>query len=309
VRPRQAARNPRRHLLAEDGGADRILAAVLSQRQLSNQQTLVGLFAVSRGTIHNAICDACSYLKKRPHRYPNKRLLPHCSRPRPNSNRTRIVALDLYGFNDCAICSPKASKSSQQCWVSLIGTTFDQPDAAPLQAKLPAVAAHLTDAREDVLTFTAMRREAQRQVWGSNPQERFNKGFAEGPISLHLPRPWLHYPAAPAPCSWSQTMSGRSTALDGSQKPSPGQRLSPQRHPPPHRESWTPSRQSAHNVNPNHRSAVSYTMITGAAQKPQLDTRADPPRVGLGLRATRTRLIQILTLDTQTLVGISSPQR
>ncbi|MBC2908359.1 HTH domain-containing protein, partial [Streptomyces sp. PSKA01] len=37
--------------------ADRILATVLSQRNLCNQQTLADLFGVSRGTIRNAIED------------------------------------------------------------------------------------------------------------------------------------------------------------------------------------------------------------------------------------------------------------
>jgi hypothetical protein len=42
--------------------ADRILATVLSQRRLCNQQTLADLFAVSRGTIRNAIDDVLPLL-------------------------------------------------------------------------------------------------------------------------------------------------------------------------------------------------------------------------------------------------------
>jgi putative transposase len=80
----------------------------------------------------------------------------------------------------------KVSKSSQPWVATLVRTIFDQPDAAgahaqsgrvaaALQAKLPPAAAHLADARDDLLAFTAMPREIWRQVWSSNPQERLSK--------------------------------------------------------------------------------------------------------------------------------------
>lgn len=74
-----------------------------------------------------------------------------------------------------------------QPWVStLVRTIFEQPDAASvraqhaqvvaaLEAKLPAAAAHLDAAREDILAFTAFPREVWRQVWSNNPQERLTK--------------------------------------------------------------------------------------------------------------------------------------
>jgi putative transposase len=74
-----------------------------------------------------------------------------------------------------------------QPWVStLVRTIFEQPDpasvraqhaqvVAALEAKLPAAAAHLDEAREDILAFTAFPREVWRQVWSNNPQERLNK--------------------------------------------------------------------------------------------------------------------------------------
>jgi putative transposase len=74
-----------------------------------------------------------------------------------------------------------------QPWVStLVRTIFEQPDpasvraqhaqvVAALEAKLPAAAAHLDDAREDILAFTAFPREVWRQIWSNNPQERLNK--------------------------------------------------------------------------------------------------------------------------------------
>src|ERR1700722_12145842 len=74
-----------------------------------------------------------------------------------------------------------------QPWVStLVRTIFEQPDpasvraqhaqvTAALEAKFPAAAAHLDDAREDILAFAAFPREVWRQIWSNNPQERLNK--------------------------------------------------------------------------------------------------------------------------------------
>ena len=76
---------------------------------------------------------------------------------------------------------------SAQPWVStLVRTIFEQPDpdsvraqhaqvVQALEAKLPAAAAHLDEAREDILAFTAFPREVWRQIWSNNPQERLNK--------------------------------------------------------------------------------------------------------------------------------------
>ena len=77
-------------------------------------------------------------------------------------------------------------KSAQPWVATLVRTIFEQPDAASvraqhaqvvtaLEAKFPAAAGHLDDAREDILAFTAFPREIWRQVWSSNPQERLNK--------------------------------------------------------------------------------------------------------------------------------------
>jgi transposase-like protein len=69
---------------------------------------------------------------------------------------------------------------------TLVRTIFEQPDAASvraqhaqvvtaLEAKFPAAAEHLDDARDDILAFTSFPREIWRQVWSNNPQERLNK--------------------------------------------------------------------------------------------------------------------------------------
>ena len=46
-----------------------------------------------------------------------------------------------------------------------------------LEARLPQAAAHLDQARDDILSFTAFPGKAWRQIWSSNPQEPRNKEF------------------------------------------------------------------------------------------------------------------------------------
>ena len=72
-------------------------------------------------------------------------------------------------------------------WVkALLHSIYDQPDADSVHAqfdrvvdalteKLPAVAAHLEQARADILAFTAFPKEIWRQIWSNNPSERLNR--------------------------------------------------------------------------------------------------------------------------------------
>jgi putative transposase len=69
---------------------------------------------------------------------------------------------------------------------TVVRTIFDQPDATEVQAqfdrvvetlgaKLPVAAAHLEEAREDLLAFSCFPLEIWRQIWSSNPQERLHR--------------------------------------------------------------------------------------------------------------------------------------
>jgi len=72
-------------------------------------------------------------------------------------------------------------------WVkTLLQSVFDQPDAEAVQAQydrvltnletqLPAVHDYLDAARADLLAFTGFPKEAWRQIWSNNPNERLNK--------------------------------------------------------------------------------------------------------------------------------------
>jgi len=88
-----------------------------------------------------------------------------------------------------------------QPWVStLVRTIFEQPGAdsvraqhahvaGALEARLPQAAAHLDDARDDILAFTAFPREVWRQVWSSNPRAAEQGDPPADRRGGHLPRP------------------------------------------------------------------------------------------------------------------------
>lgn len=80
----------------------------------------------------------------------------------------------------------RVPRSAQAHVATLVRTIFDQADTDAVRAqfdrvidalavKYPEAAAHLEDARDEVLAFTAYPREIWRQIWSNNPQERLNK--------------------------------------------------------------------------------------------------------------------------------------
>jgi putative transposase len=80
----------------------------------------------------------------------------------------------------------KVPKTAQPWVATMVRTIFDQPDTASvraqfgrvveaIEARFPDAAAHLDDAREDLLAFVGFPHEIWRQIWSNNPQERLNK--------------------------------------------------------------------------------------------------------------------------------------
>jgi len=69
---------------------------------------------------------------------------------------------------------------------AMLHSVYDQPDAPAVAAqfdrlldyvtgKLPAVAEHLDQARDDILAFTGFPKDVWTQIWSNNPAERLNK--------------------------------------------------------------------------------------------------------------------------------------
>jgi Transposase and inactivated derivatives len=87
-----------------------------------------------------------------------------------------------YAANLMSVCP----KSLWPAVKAMLHSVYDQPDAAAVNAqfdrlieyvteKLPAVADHLGNAREDLLAFTAFPKDVWMQIWSNNPAERLNK--------------------------------------------------------------------------------------------------------------------------------------
>jgi putative transposase len=87
-----------------------------------------------------------------------------------------------YAANLMAV-TPKASWPAVK---AMLHSVYDQPDAASVQAQfdkllemvepqLPAVHAHLDEARADILAFTTFPKGLWRQIWSNNPNERLNR--------------------------------------------------------------------------------------------------------------------------------------
>ena len=69
---------------------------------------------------------------------------------------------------------------------AMLHSVYDQADRDSVHAqfdrlldyvedKLPAVAAHLDDARDDILAFANFPRDVWQQIWSNNPNERLNR--------------------------------------------------------------------------------------------------------------------------------------
>ena len=87
-----------------------------------------------------------------------------------------------YAANLMSICP----KSMWPAVKAMLHSVYDQPDTPAVHAqfdrlidyvteKLPAVAEHLAEAREDILAFTAFPKDVWTQIWSNNPAERLNR--------------------------------------------------------------------------------------------------------------------------------------
>jgi transposase-like protein len=87
-----------------------------------------------------------------------------------------------YAANLMQVCP----KSAWPAVKTMLHSVYDQPDPDSVHAQfdklldsvsrsLPKVAAHLDDARADLLAFTGFPQQIWRQIWSNNPNERLNK--------------------------------------------------------------------------------------------------------------------------------------
>ena len=87
-----------------------------------------------------------------------------------------------YAANLMGICP----KSLWPAVKAMLHSVYDQPDASAVHAqfdrlidyvteKLPDVAEHLDQARNDILAFTSFPKDVWTQIWSNNPAERLNR--------------------------------------------------------------------------------------------------------------------------------------
>jgi putative transposase len=117
----------------------------------------------------------------------------------------------------------KVAKSSQPWVATMVRTIFDQPDATEvkaqfdrvvetLEAKLPVAAAHLQEAREDLLAFSCFPRQIWRRSGAPTPKNGSTARSDAGPTwSGSFPTAARSF-ASSAPCSWNRPTSGPSRA-------------------------------------------------------------------------------------------------
>ena len=123
--------------------------------------------------------------------------------------------------------------TSSWAWVkALLHSVYDQADAASVHApfgrvadalaeKLPRVAEHLENAREDILAFTACAQEIWRKIWSNNPNERLDKEIRRRTdvVGIFPDRTRSSAPSAP---SWpSSTTNGPKAAATSDSLSSP----------------------------------------------------------------------------------------
>ncbi len=98
-----------------------------------------------------------------------------------------------YAANLMGVCP----KSMWPAVKAMLHSVYDQPTAEAVNAqfdrlleytedRLPEVADHLGDAREDLLAFTAFPDDVWRQIWSNNPTERLNREIRRRYLGLEV---------------------------------------------------------------------------------------------------------------------------
>ena len=114
----------------------------------------------------------------------------------------------------------RVPKGSAEMVAAAIRTIFAQPTAAEvteqvgkvaamLAPKFPAVARMLTDAREDLIAFTAFPVAHWRKLWSTNPLERLNKEVKRRTNVVGIFPNDAAVLGWPGPCCSRSMMSGR----------------------------------------------------------------------------------------------------
>lgn len=175
--------------------ADRILATVLSQRGLCDQQTLADLLGVSRGTIRNAIDDARPLLDQDQSVVtPAGRRFTAATEVLKFVTAHQLDSLQLHYARNVFAVIPKGSTERD---AATIRTVFAQPTADAVRTQLdtvadmlgrqsPKVQEMLLEAKEDLTACADFPHQHWKKIQSTNPLERLNREITRRTDVVHV---------------------------------------------------------------------------------------------------------------------------